>query len=270
MPSSPPPETSDLKALTPYWSSAYPFFVAVLYLWGYWSPFNVNVLEYLSLADVVKAAAYPLASVFVFAALGALIGEAMFPEGFLPAGGGADTKLGTWLRTAAPIIVTLYVISITLYLIFGSVEKWRFLPVLIAIPVCFALKEAGLLKALLRSDRARTVVLFLLSALPPFAYGEGTLKAHRLLTGTEYSYVASDIAGHPFDPRSKVESRLRYVGKAGDQYFLYSPSKRSVLVVPLSEAKVLEVVGVAPAAAKAATPSASAPTMVQGGAASSP
>jgi len=266
---SPPPEPPGLKTPTPYWSSAYLFAVAVLYLWGYWSPFNVNVLEYLSLADVVKAAAYPLASVFVFAAVGALIGEAMFPEGFLPSGGGANTKVGFWLRKAAPIIVTAYVMATSLYLIFGSVDKWRFLPILIAIPVCFALKEAGLLETLLKSDRARTVVLFLLAALPPFAYGEGTLKAHRLLTGTDYSYVASDIAGHPFDSKSKVETRLRYVGKAGDQYFLYAPGKRSVLVIPLSEAKVLEVVGIGSVSAAAVT-SASAPPRAQASAASAP
>jgi hypothetical protein len=266
---SPPPEPPGLKTPTPYWTSAYVFVVAVLYLWGYWSPFNVNVLEYLSLADVVKAAAYPLASVFVFAAVGALIGEAMFPEGFLPSGGGANTTVGIWLRKAAPIIVTAYVIATSLYLIFGSVEKWRFLPILIAIPVCFALKEAGILEPLLKSDRARTVVLFLLAALPPFAYGEGTLKAHRLLTGTDYSYVASDIAGHPFDSSSKVETRLRYVGKAGDQYFLYAPEKRSILVIPMSEAKVLEVVGKGSVSAAAVT-SASATPKAQASAASAP
>jgi len=64
MSTSPPSEPQGPKAPTPYWSTAYVVVVAVLYLWGYWSPFNINVLEYLSLADVVKAAAYPLASVF--------------------------------------------------------------------------------------------------------------------------------------------------------------------------------------------------------------
>jgi hypothetical protein len=267
---SPPSEPQGPKAPTPYWSTAYVVVVAVLYLWGYWSPFNINVLEYLSLADVVKAAAYPLASVFFFAAVGALAGEAMFPEGFLPSGGGANTKAGVWLGKAAPVIVTVYVIAIVMYLIFGSVEKWRFLPILIAIPVCFALKEAGLMKTLLNSDRARTVVLFLLAALPPFAYGEGTLKAHRVMTGTDYTYVASEIAGHPFDDKSKAETRLRYVGKAGDQYFLYAPGKRSVLVVPIAEAKVFEVVGMESALAKAPITPPSAPSKARASAAPSP
>lgn len=264
---SPPSELQGLKTPTLYWSSAYLFVVAVLYLWGYWSPFNINVLEYVSLADVVKAAAYPLASVFVFAAVGAVVGEAMFPRGFLPAGGGASTKIGNWLRGAAPAIVTAYVIATTLYLVFGPVEKWRLLPVLIAIPVSFALKEAGLFETFLRSDRTRTVVIFLLAALPPFAYGEGTLKAQRVLMGTDYTYVASNIAGHPFDPNSKVETRLRYIGKAGDQYFLYAPGKRSVLVVPISEAKVLEVVGMERVLPRPPTKPASAPTKASASAA---
>lgn len=230
------------KTLVAYWGSAYLFVVAVLYLWGYWSPFRINVLEYISLADVVKAAAYPLATVFVFIALGALIGEAIFPEGFLPPGGGAKTRLGTWLRSVVPYIALAYGTATTLYFIFGSVDKWRVLPILIAIPVSVTLKEAGLLKTFLKSDRARSVVLFLLASLPPFAYGQGTLKAHQILTGTDYIYVTSEIGGQSFDAKSKIETRLRYVGKAGDQYFLFAPKTRSMLIVPLSEAKILELV----------------------------
>jgi hypothetical protein len=53
-----------------YFSSVYAVTVGVLYLWGYWSTFGVNILEYLSLADIVKTAAYPVASVFAIMGLG--------------------------------------------------------------------------------------------------------------------------------------------------------------------------------------------------------
>lgn len=234
-------EKTEPKTLTAYWSSAYFFSVAVLYLWGYWSPFNINVLEYVSLSDVVKTAAYPIASVFVFMAAGALMGEFMFPEGFLPSGGGANTQIGRWLRRAAPAIATGYVIATTLLFLFGPVEKWRVLPVLLAIPVSFALKEAGALRTLIKSERARGAVLFLLAALPPFAYSHGTLRANDIISGKTYSYVVSEVQGHAYASGAGKDVRLRYVGKAGEQYFLYSPDVRSVLVLPMTEAKVLEL-----------------------------
>ncbi|MBM6447342.1 MULTISPECIES: hypothetical protein [Pseudomonas] len=233
-------EENETKTLTAYWSSAYFFAVAVLYLWGYWSPFKVNILEYVSLSDVLKAAAYPIASVFIFLALGALLGEVMFPHGLLPKSSGV-TKVGRWLHRIVPHIETFYVAGALLYAIFGSVDKWRIVPVLIAIPVSLTLKELGVLQNFLKSDRSRTFVLFLLTALPPMAYGQGALKANDIISGKTYTYVISEVAGHSFDPGSKVNARLRYVGKAGDQYFLYAPETNSVLILSISEAKFLEL-----------------------------
>lgn len=234
-------ENKEFKTSTAYWSSAYFFSVAMLYLWGYWSPFNINVLEYVSLSDVIKTAAYPIASVFIFMAIGALMGEAMFPEGFMPKGGGANTKTGVLLRRFAPALATVYMVFIVMLFLFGPIEKWRVLPVLLAIPTSLALKEAEVLHTLIKSERARSVVLFLLAALPPFAYGHGALRANDIITGKTYSYVISEVQGYAYQSDAQRDVRLRYVGKAGEQYFLYSPEVRSVLVLPIGEAKVIEL-----------------------------
>ena len=234
-------EENETKTLTAYWSSAYFFAVAVLYLWGYWSLFNVNILEYVSLSDVVKTAAYPIASVFILLALGALFGEVIFPHGLLPKGSGVTTRVGRWLHRITPTILTFYIVATFLYAFFGSVDKWRVVPVLIAIPVSATLKELGVLQNFFRSDSSRTFVLFLVATLPPMAYGQGTLRANDIISGKTYTYVISEVAGHSFDPRSKVYARLRYIGKAGDQYFLYAPEANSVLILSISEAKLLEL-----------------------------
>ncbi len=55
-----------------YFSSLYFVTVGVLYLWGYWTTFEVNILEYLSLADIVKSTAYPIASTFIFFVIGVI------------------------------------------------------------------------------------------------------------------------------------------------------------------------------------------------------
>lgn len=35
---------------------------STLYLWGYWGSFDINILEFLGLSDILRVAAYPLAS----------------------------------------------------------------------------------------------------------------------------------------------------------------------------------------------------------------
>jgi hypothetical protein len=234
-------ESTGTKAQYAYWASAYGLAVALLYLWGYWSPFDVNILEYVSLSDVVKTAVYPIGSVFVFAAIGAVAGEVLFPTGFMPPGGGANTKAGRTLRKIGPLFLALYALSILLLLYLGPVRKWNILPVMVAVPVSLALKEAGILREILVSDRVRTVVLFLLAALPPFAYGRGAIRADEVKAGSSFTYVVSSIEGYPVDAGAKPFARPRYVGRAGDQYFLFMPAQRTLLVVPQGQVKLLEL-----------------------------
>lgn len=249
---------------TAYWASAYFLSVATLYLWAYWFAFNVNVLEYVSVADIVKTAVFPIATIFVFIALGAIAGEAMFPRGFLPAGGGTNGPVGRALRRAAPVVAAVYAVSVFLLLFFGPVEKWRVLPILIAIPMSLGLKEAGLLQRVIKSDSTRTVLIFLLAALPPFAYGHGTLRANDIRSGLAFSYVASAIEGHFVDAEAPVTERLRYVGKAGETYFLFEPSSRSLLAIHHAHVKLLQLQtytdNIASAESKIPRGSASAPT----------
>jgi len=234
-------ENKEFKTSTAYWSSAYFFSVAILYLWGYWSPFNINILEYVSLSDIVKTAAYPIASVFIFMAIGALLGEAMFPKGFMPQGGDTNTKTRALLRRIVPALVTVYMTFMVMLFLFGPIEKWRALPVLLAIPTSLALKKAEALHTLIKSERARSVVLFLLAALPPFAYGHGALRANDIITGKSYFYVISDIQGYSYKSDTQRDFHLRYIGKVGEQYFLYSPEVRSVLILPMDEVKIIEL-----------------------------
>lgn len=234
-------ESTGKKAQDAYWASAYGFAAALLYLWGYWSPFDVNILEYLSFSDVVKTAVYPIGSVFVFAAIGAVAGEVLFPTGLMPSGGGANTKVGRALRRVGPVLLALYVLGILLILWMGPLRKWNILPVLIAVPVSFGLKEAGFLREVLVSDRVRTVVLFLVAALPAFAYGRGVIRADEIRVGSAFTYVISSIEGFPVDTDEKPLSRPRYLGRAGDQYLFFVPEQRTLLVVAQDQIKLLEL-----------------------------
>ena len=58
--------------------------VGVLHLWGFWSKFKINILEYISVADVIRSTAYLIASVFVFLVIGAGLGELFLGRRKLP------------------------------------------------------------------------------------------------------------------------------------------------------------------------------------------
>lgn len=239
-PQTPVHPSSSMRA-TAYGTSLYFLSVASLYLWGYWSAFEVNIFEYVSLSDVLKTAVFPIASVFVFVALGVVVGEALFPHGFMPPGGSKNTAVGKFLNRIGPAVGALYVGGLAALLVFGPTEKWRVLPLLIAIPVSLTLKEAGLLREEVKSDSARSVLIFLLSTLPAYAYGHGILKANDLRTGKAFSFVDSPLDGVSKGSDAPANKKPRYVGRAGQTYFLFDPVSKGLLIVPESQIKLIQL-----------------------------
>ena len=177
-----------------YFSSIYFVSVGVLYLWGYWSPFGINILEYIGLSDIIKLTAYPIASTFLFIAIGAIAGEGASGANKLPPGGGANTRIGIFLRKFSRVLTFAYMLGSAIFLIFGPIYKWLVLPALFAMPVTFMVKERGLFRDQLRDESLRTVAIFLVAIMPPLAYGLGRVSADNIMSGRDYSYV---VAGPP-------------------------------------------------------------------------
>lgn len=224
-----------------YFGSLYFISVGLLYLWGYWASFDVNILEYISLADVLKITAYPMASAFVLVALGAVIGELLVDRPSLSPSAGRDAFVGRFLRRAAPFVMFAYVFGTVALLVFGPVSKWRALPILFAFPIYFVAKERGLLLSLLPHDSARSIVLFLLAVLPTWAYGHGRLQAAAVLDGTDYKYlVANTVDGISIDPKDP-KARVKYVGQAGDYAFLLLADNETLAIVRFDKTKGLHL-----------------------------
>jgi hypothetical protein len=99
----------------------------------------------------------------------------------------AKTQKRVLLRCFAPALATVYRVFIAIIFLFSLIEKWRVLAVLLATLTSLAFKEAEVAHTLIKSARARSVVLFLFAALPPFAYGHDALRANNIITGKTYS-----------------------------------------------------------------------------------
>ena len=225
-----------------YLGSLYFVSVGVLYIWGYWQTFGINVLEYMNPTDVLRLAAYPIASSFIFVVLGTVLNEFGGLHEALPPGGGRDTRTGRFLRKHARLIVGSY-FALSLGLLFvGPVTKWLFLPVLIAIPVAFAVKRRGVFSSWLTNDSVRTVIIFLLAMLPPYAYGLGKIKAAELLNGIEYQYVAAGpVEGLTVQDPTKPSDRIKYLGHVNEYIFLLMPDNDTSVVLRLDKFHPLQL-----------------------------
>ncbi|MGE8064436.1 hypothetical protein [Pseudomonas sp. NPDC089569] len=215
-----------------YFLSMYCASAGVLYLWGYWSPFGVNILEYISLADIVKSTIYPIASAFFFLALGVVMGQLVRVAPALPPGGGRDTPLAQFLIRHKRLLIILYTAAVLMLLIYGSVEKWQFgLPVLVGAPIALYASHHNVLVRQIPVDGVRTAFLFLLAVLPFIAFGHGQLRAAAVLEGKAFDYVIDNSIVTPDEPLQST----RFIGHAGDFFFFLEP-KKSILSISKFEA----------------------------------
>lgn len=225
-----------------YFGSLYLVAVGLLYLWGYWPTFGINILQYLNLTDILKLAAYPLVSSFIFVAVGAVFGELTGPHHLLPSGGGRDTPIGRLLQRHAPLIRVGYTLITVTLLLFGPITKWLVLSVLFAIPVYLEAKKAGLFASVLPSDSTRSIVILLLAVLPTFAYGRGKLDAAAILDGTSYQYLAAGtVEGLTVPDPTDIRNRVKYLGQVNDYVFFLLPDNVTTVVVRFDKTHGLQL-----------------------------
>jgi len=226
-----------------YFGSLYFITVGVLYLWGYWPRFDINILEYISLADVLKLTAYPIASTVVFILLGAAIGEFLVDRAKIPPGGGRDTAIGRFLNRFSSELGLAYVVGTGALLVFAPESKWEaLLPVLIAVPIWNLAKARGVLIDILPHERTRSIVVYMLAVLPMWAYGHGRLEAFKLLEGKDYIYLAISTTdgikvGDPNDPKTRV----KYIGHVNDYVFLLLADNTTLAIVPFDKTRGLQL-----------------------------
>ncbi len=234
-----------------YLGSLYFVTVGVLYLWGYWSRFNVNILEYISLADVLKFTAYPIASTVLFLILGAAAGELLgvvtrnllVDRNLIPPGGGRNTEVGRTLSRFGPMLVFAYAAGVGALIVFGPAEtNWLILAPFIGIPIGLIAEIRGVLTDIIPHKMARSLVLYFLAVMPIWAYGEGRLKSFMLLEGKEYTYLVSNttdgiIIGDPDDPKT----RIKLIGHANDYVFLLLADNVTLAIIPFDKTRGLQL-----------------------------
>jgi hypothetical protein len=268
MPNEPPsPPPSSTWGQYAYLSSLYFVSVGVLYLWGYWASFDINILEYAGLTDILKTAAYPIASAFALFALGAVTGEFLGrntrPTVQLP-----PNRAMVAIKRWAPFLALLYLTAVVALFLFGPETKWQALPMLIAIPAFIVGRRLGLFDKNIPNESLRSIAVFLFVALPMFALGQGKTKAIAILNGTSYTYAPDSVAGLPLEESQIPARRSRYLGQAGGVLFFYNPKHNSTVVVRFEHANAVELkaypdksLTLSPAASAATPGSAAVPSV---------
>jgi len=218
------------KFATYLWFGPFYFFsVGVLYLWGYWPNFKINIFEYVALTDVVKVAIIPVGSFFVFIFLGLCLGEATTID-VLPEGGGKGTRLGLLLNKIKWILIIIYAAVLFVFIFYPIPNKWLVLPMLLLWPFYFPLKKAGFLKEI-RNDSIRSLLIAATVLLPFYSYAVGKINASGILQNTDYQYTVLLKDGK--------KERFKFLGYANQYVFFISMNNQELVISEIKKVSPL-------------------------------
>jgi hypothetical protein len=212
-----------LAAVIPYLVA-----VAAAYLFGYWGTFNINVLEFVSLADLAKLAVYPLLASLIFFLAGLLTSQFLVSPKVTP-GGGANTTVGRIGRKYWRLFLGLQVVVICMMAIYGpEPRKWIVVASLVAL-FSAPLSHLEFLIERIPNPRARMTSLFLVLLLPGIAFAFGRQEAYLIKSGHPNQTV--DIKRSNLPLSEDATKPVAYLGFVGGTYILYETKTEQLVLV---------------------------------------
>ncbi|MDP1734988.1 MAG: hypothetical protein Q8L44_11580 [Sulfuritalea sp.] len=208
---------------------AYSAAVAALYLFGYWGTFDVNILEFVGLSDLVKLAAYPLLISLASLIAGYALAEVLRSDEVLPVGGGAETTIGRFGRKNWRYLIALQVLITVLVATYG-VQPWKWFSVAFLIALMFTpFTHMEFFVSLLPNPRLRGNVIFLSLFIASTAFAYGNFHAYLAKRGE--APVSVDVVRSKLSLRFEDKKPVAYLGYVGGYFVFYETVTGSVVFV---------------------------------------
>jgi hypothetical protein len=208
--------------------------IAAIYQYTFWKPFRINILEFVSLADMVKLALWPVIGFAVFLWAGFLLGRISNigePLGPVPTELRGFKKLRAFAN-AFPEVSIGFILTFGLLLQFFQQEspvRWIVLSFWGAFGASIFLAANNSLSTVIANPSLRTPAILTLTFLPWFAWGTAKTNAEVIQRGLNYERV---IATPEFRQRAAVpdSAELRYLGNSGSYTILLVDDGPQVIV----------------------------------------
>jgi hypothetical protein len=220
----------------------YALVTSLLYLFGYWSSFQINILEYVSLPDVIKLAIYPLV-------IGALISLVGFYVNVMTLTSFSADPEKAFIRVSSKYArwVNWIFLLLILGMLFKRTGSWYVTAGFsLAFLVSFNFVGSDKFKNYIPQATARKVILFSVSTILFTSYGRGKENAELILNGKKYKTVNTSAFKEKgtgvFNDKKLLEGqdKLKYVGTAGDYFFFISMDNSRTFIAKYSDFHFIE------------------------------
>jgi hypothetical protein len=196
-------------------------FSAGLYQLTYWSKFDINGLEFISISEILKSSIYPIALTFVFVIMGIILGELIFRfDNELKSGEGRKTKVGEALnsRLGLSILILIWILLL-IYLYYNeNVYRWIIWAFIFSSVPTVLLDRLGLWQDRFDNNTIRLWAIRLLIYIPVFSFCAGKISSETIYENIRFEYVLGKDLKNFIEkfPVSETDT-LKYLGMS-DNY----------------------------------------------------
>jgi hypothetical protein len=198
--------------------------VAAIYQHTFWKPFHVNILQYISLMDMIKLTLWPLIGFSASYLVGYVInktGLVATPDLHLPKKYAHFGPVRTVINQSGTLIILLLPVLVAVVKMFAedSPYRWVTLSMVLGILTHILLTTKGLLAEHLPNFSMRYIVLGLLTIIPWYAWGDAKTEAELIERGFDYDLVT---ASNEFRSAAGIPdgAELRHLGNTGSYTLL--------------------------------------------------
>lgn len=218
--------TKYFAILTPYM-----LIVSTLYLLGYWSVFHINILEFISLSDIIKLAIKQLAYSTAVLIFGIIAGE-LFLRPLFPLGEGANTPIGKFANRYWKLIM-FFTYCYLFYQVFfnNDPQKWRLIAIILGITCSLFLSKTKIFSEIIKNESIRILIIIFIALLPFMSFAWGINDGHATKNNKPKLTVQ-------YSKYNKIE--FRYIGFAGDYFFIYNKKNNEIVIVGTKDVEKLK------------------------------
>ena len=208
--------------------------LASLYLLGFWSAFDIAILEFADFTDAVKLALYPALGSFLllFMALGI---AQMFDRDPPPVKLDAETAAKLRRQAARRHRVLLLSCALLLLVAVTMIPEpinWLFVAIFAAV-LGMPVAEKVLPKTWVPDRKIRPLVIIVLLFAPGMAFSFGRTHAYWIKAGNADAIV--DIARSELPVTGDVNNPVAYLGHIGSFFALYETRTRAVVLIAAND-----------------------------------
>ena len=209
--------------------------VAVCYLFGYWSRFGINALEYVGIGDVFKLSVFPMLFIMATFLVGTLIGLWL---AHVPTGWFEQVVHFVFKPHYRPWFGLMWLLlAIVAFLFLPESIRWALTAILMTIAVV-SVRNAPLVEAIVGQGFLPFLVLYYGTFLLLIAVNVGRSNAHGAVRGRGANWVDTMRSSTKFVGNEKAP--VVFLGTLGETRFFYETCTGRTVVLDADSTLVLQ------------------------------